>query len=187
MTDDQRPSPKSHHDFDDLLEEIDSEASFAWDEELDADDEEEEGRPVVCFRIGQELFAVAGDAVREIVSSTEITALPGAPPHVRGVTVVRRQVVGLLSLRTFLELDDSPDNRTPRRTLIVDTAHYTVGLRVDEVTGLEHWPESRLDPSTLPDNLRPSTRRYARGTHIQGDEVCLYLDLETLLDDAAVQ
>ncbi len=201
MADDHPDIPEPKHDFDDLLGELDAESSFAWDEDLEPE-EEDTTRPVVVFRIGGDYFAIASESVREIVSTTASTQLPGAPAHIQGITVVRRQVVGLLSLRTFLELDDEgpqmaadgDEERPPReqdiateRTIIVDTAHFTVGLRVDEVAGLGKWAESKLDPETIPDNMRETTRRYARGVDHRDGRPCAYLDLETLLDDAALR
>lgn len=203
MTDDDSQTPADDTGFDDLLDELDEDSSFEWDdEELEADEAEEETRPVVCFRIGTDLFAIPGESVREIVGSIERTRLPGAPPHIGGITVVRRQVVGLLSLADFLDLEAGPVEETSstdddilevdedvstERTLIVETPHYSVGIRVDEVTGLDEWPESLIDPETLPDNMQPSTRRYARGVRRQAGTMCAFLDLESLLDDAAVQ
>ena len=193
MTDDNKPLNEVQG-FGDLLSDID-EDSYPWrDEEPQESAPADKSRPVVSFRIGEDLFAVAGGSVREIVGPMEATELPGSPEHIRGITILRRQVVGLLSLRKFLNLgnDDhkraeSGDDGTTARTVIVETAHYTVGLLVDEVTGLSEWPESALDSSTLPDNINDGTRRYARGAHPQGERLCIYLDLENLLDNAAVQ
>lgn len=201
MSDDQSQSPEEKPGFDDILDDFDEDSSFEWDdEELEADDADEQTRPVVCFRIDTDLFAVPGDSVREIMGSTKRTELPGAPPHIRGITVVRRQVIGLLSLRVFLDLGTAPveadvDGEGPQadeavsteRTLIVETPHHTVGIRVDEVTGLDEWPESLIDPETLPDNMRSPTRQYARGVRRQAGTLCAFLDLESILDDAAVQ
>ncbi len=200
MTDDEESVPGTSHGFDDLVEELGAKSSFVWDEEETDTKEEEQTRPVVIFRVGTDLFAIPGDAVREVIGVSEATQLPGAPAHIQGITVVRRQVVGLLSLRSFLDIDDDApltgigqsrssedDAQSTKRTLIVETAHYTVGLSVDEVTGLEEWPESLLDPETVPDNLRHATGRYARGARSQDDDLCIFLDLESLLDDAAVQ
>ena len=198
MADDDQQTPQPHHDFGDLLGDLDGESTFDWDEgDMDAA-QEDHSRPVVSFRIGRDIFAIDGTSVREIVGTQEVTPLPGAPPHIEGITVVRRQVVGLLSLRHFLHLDDTDkpqknDSSTvdqalsTERTLIVDTAHYTVGLHVDEVTGLDEWPEIFLNPDTLPENMRETTRRYARGARDEGETLCVYLDLELLLDDASIQ
>lgn len=181
----QEEKNKDPMDFKELLAESDGVTSFVWDdEELLA--EEEVTRAVVSFRLGDDRFSVAGELVREILGEQEVTFLPGAPGHIRGITILRRQVVALLSLREFLNLPGE-ENLAGMRTIIVETPHFMVGLLVDEVTGLGDWPESAIDPDQLPDNLRASTARYARGAHFFASSLHIFLDLHTLLEDAALQ
>ena len=191
MTDGEEPNRA--HDFGDLLGELSNKSSFVWDDKESHADEEAQTFAAVCFRIGEDRFAIAGEVVREILGNPEITKLPGAPPHIEGITVVRRQVVGVLSLRLFLGLTDREEERddpsTTRasRTLVIETTHHTVGVPVDEVMGLHQWPQAAIHRSSLPENLRPTTRRYAQGTWEMNGSVVLLLNMESLLDDAAVK
>lgn len=190
-------NPRDNPGFEDLVEELEEDSSFEWDDEQMEPDDPEQTRPVVCVRVGDDLFALPGESVREIRGGTETTPMPGAPAHIEGVTVVHRRVLGLMSLADFLgiepdaqpeDTDDDPltDHVSTDRVLVVETPHYAVGVRVDEVVGLDDWPESRLDPDTLPENIRDSTHRYARGARRQEGTLCVYLDVDALLDDAAV-
>ena len=190
-------NPKDNAGFDDILEGLDDETSFAWDDEELEPDDEVETVPVVCVRIGDDLFGLPGDTVREIMDATDATPLPGAPEHIDGVAVVRRQVLGILSFRRFLGIDapqrsDEPqpgesvyDQMSTQRTLLVQTDHYAVGIHVDEVTGLEQWPASSIDVEKMPDNIHDGTRRYASGARRREQGLCIYLNVEKLLDDAA--
>ncbi|RDV37673.1 chemotaxis protein CheW [Bradymonadaceae bacterium TMQ3] len=180
---------KSPSDFSDLVDQAESLDPFAWDDLQDQVIDEVATIPVVCFRCGEDDFAIDGQSVREIVGQLETTPLPGAPGHIRGIAVLRRQVIGVLDLSTFLESQSAGPALAShtRRTLIVDTPHYTVGLDVDEVTGLDEWPEHLLREDALPTTIKGSTRRYAIGAHPLGEELCVLLDIERLLDDAAVR
>lgn len=183
MTQD-RSHPNKPSDFADLFADLGEDSSLSWaDEALEADGHEKT-RPVVCFRIGDDHFALPADLVREILGQAKPTALPGAPSYIEGILIVRRQVVALLSLRRFLELDDQG---IASRVLIVESAHFTVGILVDEVIGLNDWPESALDPQRLPENAHHQLRRFARGAHAFGEDHFLFLNIEALLDAAAVQ
>ena len=197
MSDEEPDSPADDAGFADIVDELEEEAGFEWDdEELEAD-EEEQTRPVVSVRVGDDLFGFDGESIREIMSEQTPTPLPGAPEYIHGVIVVRRRVVGLLSLSDFLGLDSPHRQASPgeagdrqmstERIVVAETAHYAVGIRVDEITGLDQWPESRFDTALLPDNLHDRTRHYARGAHRREQGLCVYLDLDALLDDAAVQ
>ena len=194
MTDD---DPKDNLGFDDVLEELDEDASFTWEQQELEPEENDETVPVVCVRIGDDLFGLPGETVREIMDCAETTPLPGSPEHIDGVTVVRRRVLGLLSFRRFLGIDapvrsDGPkpgesvyDQVSTQRTVLVETDHYAVGIHVDEVTGLEQWPASSIDVDKLPDNIHDGTRRYATGARRRQEGLCIYLNVEKLLDDAA--
>lgn len=198
MTDNESEAPSDPQGFGDILDELDDDTSFEWDDDDLEPEEEEETVPVVCIRLDDDLFALPGESVREIMNTLEATALPGAPDHIEGVAVVRRQVLGLLSLRRFLSLNDhstrdsddadaesSDGGVSTDRTLLVETDHYALGIQVDEVTGLEEWPASSIDTDRLPDNMHDHTRRYAAGAHRIGGGLCIYLDVDQLLDDAA--
>ena len=52
----------------------------------------------LTFSIGQEMFAVGTLSVREIVEYGPITALPMAPPSIRGVTSLRGAAIPVLDL-----------------------------------------------------------------------------------------
>lgn len=170
-------------DFTDLFADLGEDTSLSWADEGVETTSDVPTRHVVCFRVGEDHFAIAGDMVREIIGQAESTALPGAPPYITGILIVRRQVVALLSLNRFLELKEEC---SAARILIVESAHFTVGLLVDEVIGLQDWPESSLDPQKLPENMHPQARRFARGVHTFGTAHYIFLNLEALLDAAAV-
>ena len=168
--------------FQDLLDQKEEEGDFVWAEE----EEEEERRAVISFRLGKDRFSVAGELVREILGAQEVTALPGSPGHILGIAVLRRQVVAIVSLREFLNIPGE-DRPAQARTMIVECGPFTVGLVVDEILGLGEWVESGLSKEKVPENLRASMARYARGAQVEKGELHLFLDLEGLLEDAAVR
>lgn len=66
--------------------------------------------PWVIARINHELFAFNSRFVREMVSLPKVTAVPNAPPHVRGVINLRDKALTLVDLRVrlgFKSLTDS--------------------------------------------------------------------------------
>jgi hypothetical protein len=66
--------------------------------------------PWVVARVDQTLFALNSQFVREMVSVPAVTAVPNAPPHVRGVINLRGRALPLIDLRVrlgFASLADS--------------------------------------------------------------------------------
>ena len=89
---------------------------------------------LVTFRLEREAFGVPIDRVREVVRVTDITRVPEAPPHIRGVTNLRGRVLPVVELRTRLGL--TPAVIAPSSRILVVEAHGRVlGLLVDGVSG----------------------------------------------------
>jgi len=59
--------------------------------------------PVLEFGLGEERYAIAATAVREITRAKTITPVPGTPPHIAGVMPVRGRIVALLDLATLID------------------------------------------------------------------------------------
>lgn len=173
-------------DFDGLIGAAEAGSGFDW--EADASETETQTSvPVLRFRVGERRFAVPTEFVREIVSELDVTPVPGAPKHVRGVSVLRRQVIGVLDLHRWLDPVAEGAQVESNRVVIVEAGPYTVGIETSEVTGMDEWPEQVLDRSRIPDSINSRTRRYASGIRLSEDEACVLLDVPKLLDDAAVQ
>jgi purine-binding chemotaxis protein CheW len=74
-------------------------------------------------------------AVREIKGWTEATAIPHAPPWIRGVINLRGTVVPILDLRA--RFGQAPDVPTPMHVVvIIQTASRIAGLLVDAVSDI---------------------------------------------------
>ena len=59
---------------------------------------------LVSFKLGVEDYAIPIERVREIIRVGDITRVPDAPPHIRGVANVRGRILPVVELRTRLGL-----------------------------------------------------------------------------------
>ncbi len=173
--------------FDGLIGAASAADGFDWEEEASDADVSEQIVAVLRFAVGEREFAVPTEYVVEIVSDLNITRVPGAPKHIRGVGVLRRQVIGVLDLNQWLDPVAQSEIEEFSRVVIVEAGAYTVGIEVAEVTGLDDWPEQVLDRSRIPDSINTRTRRYAAGIRLSEDDATVLLNVPRLLDDAAVQ
>lgn len=173
--------------FDRLIEEAAVAGRFDWDEGSVDEDEREESLSVLCFELGQGSYAIASDYVREIVSDLPVTPVPGAPGHVRGVTVFRRQVLGVLSLAQWLDPAEGQKQPGSSRIIIVEVGPYTVGLEADALSGMQQWPVEVLERDEIPPTINSRIRRYALGLRLEREQVAILLDVPRLLRDAAVR
>lgn len=159
---------------------------FEWDDE-DASRDDEQTITVVRFRVGDRRFAVRGESVREITTDLEVTRVPGAPKHIRGVGVIRRRVIGVLNLYQWLDPVAERDDVNTQRIIVVESSPYMVGFEATDVSGIEEWPASSEDRGKIPETIGARTRRYARAVRLIDDQAVVLLDVSRLLEDAAVQ
>jgi purine-binding chemotaxis protein CheW len=107
---------------------------------------EVEVHATLTFCLRGEEFGLPILRSREIVRVGEITRIPEAPPHVRGVLNLRGRVLPVVELRTRLGMPIAP--LTPRSRVIVVEAHGRIfGLLVDRVSGIVKIPASRIQPA----------------------------------------
>jgi purine-binding chemotaxis protein CheW len=95
------------------------------------------------------LFACAGESyampmaqVGEIITSTGITPVPGAPAMVAGIATLRDEPLLMVSLAQILDLPSG--KRQPLMALVLEHGALRIGLLVDAVTGMAEFPESAL-------------------------------------------
>ncbi|QZI68426.1 chemotaxis protein CheW [Pseudomonas protegens] len=114
----------------------------------------------LTFCLGQEMFAVGTLCVREIIEYGAITALPLAPPCIRGVTNLRGAAIPVLDLG--LRFGGSATLETPRTCIIMlEVAGATetglVGIIVDAVSEVLEIPPQQIEPApSLHGRLSPA-------------------------------
>jgi len=106
------------------------------------------GEDMLRFAVGEELFAIPISALREVVMTAMVTAVPGVPPPFVGLANVRGALMPVLDPRSLLGV------RGPRPAgihpiLVVATEGGALGLWADRVDGLIrveldelHWGHS---------------------------------------------
>lgn len=102
----------------------------------------------LAFHVGPEQFAITVLAVREIMGMQEITAVPQAPPYVRGVINLRGKVIPVVDLR--LKMGIAAAEYTSRTCIIVvgipgETNEVLTGAIVDAVSEVANIPGDEIE------------------------------------------
>ena len=89
---------------------------------------------LVTFALDREEYAVPISQVREVIRVGDLTRVPEAPQHIRGVTNLRGRILPVVELRSRLGLAplDTPGPRA--RIIVVETDGRILGLLVDSVS-----------------------------------------------------
>jgi purine-binding chemotaxis protein CheW len=133
---------------------------------------------LVAFELQEELFTFPVRSVREIVRVHQLTRVPQAPPHVRGVQNLRGAVLPVLEVRTRIAL--APAEITERsRVIVAEAQQRLVGLLVDAVVRVAAVRRSEIHPP--PPEVRSQISEYVLGTAPVDGRTSLLLDLDGLL------
>lgn len=144
--------------------------------------EVEREHQLVVFRLDQEEYAVPIDLVREVVRVADITRVPHAPPHIRGVMNLRGRILPIVEIRSRLDL--SPAELTPSsRVVVVEVSGRVIGLLVDAVGQVARVGERLI--ANPPEEVRNAAGEAVTGVARVANRLLVLLDLNRVL--SAVQ
>ena len=139
---------------------------------------EAEAQAYLTFYLQREEFGVPILRSREIARVGEITRIPEAPLHVRGVLNLRGRVVPVVEIRTRLGLPIA--SLTPRSRVIVVEAHGRLfGLLVDSAARIVKIPTCAIKPA--PAEALSANQDYVTGIAQMGTKLVILLDLDKVL------
>jgi purine-binding chemotaxis protein CheW len=138
------------------------------------------GRELISFRIGAQEFCVDIMEVREIRGWTPATALPRAPPFVRGVINLRGAVLPIVDLGARLGLGAAEP--TARHVIIVaQVQNQIVGLLVDAVSDILTVTDDMIQPT--PEVASEMVRTFVRGLLAIEGRMVSFISLDRVLPD----
>ncbi|HEV7364682.1 MAG TPA: chemotaxis protein CheW [Gemmatimonadales bacterium] len=133
---------------------------------------------LVTFALDQEEFGIPIGQVREVIRVSDITRVPQARPHVRGVTNLRGRVLAVVEIRTRMGL--TPAEITPKsRVVVVGVHERTLGILVDSVSQVVKVPAATVVPA--PDEVLSPGADYISGVARWNSRLIILLDLEKVL------
>lgn len=143
---------------------------------------EERQLHLVVFHLGREEYAVPIGQVREVVRVTDVTRVPHAPLHIRGVMNLRGRILPVLEVRSRLGLE--PAELTQRsRVVVAEIDRRMVGLLVDAVGQVTRLGERSV--AAPPEEVRSAGGEAVTGVARLDRRLLILLDLERLLGASA--
>lgn len=134
---------------------------------------------LVTFSLDREEFGVPIVRVREVLRVGDITRVPEAPPHIRGVTSVRGRILPVVEIRTRLGLAGLGEPGARARIVVVEAHGRVLGLLVDTVNQVVRVPvESVLEP---PAEVVGTQTDYVTGIARLDTRLIILLDLDRAL------
>jgi len=109
---------------------------------------------LVVFKINDEEFGVNINDVKEIIRWTDLTQIPNAEAHIKGVINLRGSIVVINDLAMKLGLPSKQiDDET--RILVIDVDGITVGMIVDSATEVLRLKKEQVrnTPNIISNNI----------------------------------
>lgn len=133
-------------------------------------------REVLRFRAAGQTYALESRFILEVMRAPELTPLPGAPPLLRGLTLLRGEVLPVVELAPLF---GRPASQALGPVVVVGTTRPELGLRTDEVTEVAVLTGTELLPA--PPSLEEEAGALVAGVSPDGT---LVLEGEALLGDS---
>jgi purine-binding chemotaxis protein CheW len=136
----------------------------------------------LTFTLDREYYAIELLQVQEIKGCSAVTAVPNAPPYVKGVMNLRGSIVPVVDLRARLGL---PTLEYSRFHVIVVVMIRTkiMGILVDAVSDVLNIPAADVQP---PPDFGSGEKPPVSGLALAAEKVVMLLDLDRIVTPEAV-
>lgn len=131
---------------------------------------------IVIFSLSGNNYAFAGTNVLEILPVDKISPIPGTPPCIIGLIVVRGDIESVVNLRSILGLPDVAEREGS--IMLASSGTVRSGILVDEVADVVDVPQRSV--LAAPSNLDAGVREFVAGQLEHGGKNVILLDLEKI-------
>ncbi|MCX6280802.1 MAG: chemotaxis protein CheW [Bacteroidetes bacterium] len=108
--------------------------------------ESAQNQSMVGFYLAPGHYCLESAYLREVVILKELTMIPGVPPFIQGIIIIRGQVMSLMNLRKFLDLKETGISEQ-NKIMIVCHKGMEIGILVDRIEGMFKIDPSSVDPA----------------------------------------
>jgi len=129
---------------------------------------------VVVFKLNDEQFAVETARVQSINDIMEITKVPMAPKHIRGLINLRGTIISLLDINMLLEV--KKEERGQDNIIILQMENELVGITVDQVDEVLDIEEEIIEKM-----YDEKKKAYVKGVINFKDRIVTLIDIDKLL------
>jgi len=147
---------------------------------------------LVDFRILKEeedgvyegIYGINVSKVREIIRIPDLTELPGTPDFIEGIFDLRDVVIPVVNLAKWMGITEPEGSDKNSRIIITEFNNVLIGFIVHEAKRIRRISWSDIEPSTFMSGTGSLDSNKITGvTKIEGDNVLLILDLESVVQD----
>ena len=135
-------------------------------------------------RVYEGIYGINVSKVREIIRLPKLTELPGTPEFIEGIFDLREVVIPVVNLAKWMGVTEPEDAKKNARVIITEFNNVLIGFIVHEAKRIRRISWSDIEPATFMSSSSGLESNKITGvTKIEGDNVLLILDLESVVQD----
>ncbi|WP_324172550.1 chemotaxis protein CheV [Sulfurimonas sp.] len=145
---------------------------------------------LVDFRIMKEedgeiyegIYGINVSKVREIIRLPKLTELPSTPEYIEGIFDLRDVVIPVVNLAKWMGIEEPEIKKKKVRVIITEFNNVLIGFVVHEAKRIRRINWGDIEPATFV-NASLDGSKITGVTKIEGDNVLLILDLESIVQE----
>ncbi len=128
------------------------------------------------------IYGINVSKVREIIRVPSLTELPGTPEFIEGIFDLRDVVIPVVNLAKWMGITPPEDIEKNSRVIITEFNNVLIGFIVHEAKRIRRINWGDIEPATFVSSSVDGSK-ITGVTKIEGDNVLLILDLESVVQD----
>lgn len=108
------------------------------------------------FKVGDITFGLEVTRVQEVLRYQEMTPVPLAPPHIRGLLNLRGQIVMAVDLRSLIQLPPQVEGALPMN-VVIEGDEGSLSLLVDTIGDVIEVDKDAFE--AVPSTMKPAQRK----------------------------
>jgi two-component system chemotaxis response regulator CheV len=135
-------------------------------------------------KVYEGIYGVNVSKVREIIKLPKLTELPGTPEFIEGIFDLRSVVIPVVNLAKWMKIAEPEGVEKNSRVVITEFNNILIGFIVHEAKRIRRISWADIEPASFMSNSASIEGSKITGvTKIEGDNVLLILDLESVVQD----
>jgi two-component system chemotaxis response regulator CheV len=135
-------------------------------------------------RVYEGIYGINVSKVREIIRVPKLTELPSTPEFIEGIFDLREVVIPVVNLAKWMGVTEPEDVVKNSRVIITEFNNVLIGFIVHEAKRIRRISWSDIEPASFMSSSSGLESNKITGvTKIEGDNVLLILDLESVVQD----
>ena len=135
-------------------------------------------------KVYEGIYGINVSKVREIIRIPHLTELPSTPEFIEGIFDLREVVIPVVNLAKWMGVTEPEDAMKNARVIITEFNNVLIGFIVHEAKRIRRISWSDIEPTSFMSSSSGLESNKITGvTKIEGDNVLLILDLESVVQD----